>query len=652
MSIMTNKNKQPPINKALTPKDLSSAADRLKTKTWHLIKTGPAYTLFQIKPLGEGSFASVHKSYHVGSQKNPTLSDKIFSAKISKPQQNLSDKKFNRLWKSEAELLAQYQPVNAFTKLNGRYVLISDYLGKKNMAQAIKDGDIADLTFKDRVDLVTQLLTQLKEMHSNNPNSLPIIHRDIKPENIMFSRSKSASNKTVINATLIDFGLATTISSHQNNGYNPANTNVIYKKSYAGTPHYFAPETVECQTSFSSDIYSLLSILLWLFGATAPLENKKKYSAIRKKIVGLFTKNKFLILQSKEPYSFNGLFGRVERPQCLYFVLPLMQQLFFNMQSIKPEKRPKTNELWLFFFNLSLIASTIDNDELESNSKMILFKKQKKSLINSYNTCISRIKNSAPMKVVRIPTQLSTSNSKKQAAIKNAAHLKNNKNNPQFPSDRIQAKIRRFAYYQLLNNKNIGKERKKDLTDIATENLIFEALVILYSLRKKTPAVLKNKIFLKLINLSTNNAYLKKFDTHHNILLNKLTQRQYSFRNSTLKENIAHLGRRFKHEIKCLISPGYRALTKEVNRLILRHKTSPQKINKCDSLKGSSRKIADKLTVTPTLTNVFQPKTNSKQQTSSVHSHISSCASSFTYSSASDEGTAKTSQHSSISTQP
>lgn len=84
--------------------------------------------------------------------------------------------------------------------------------------------------------LITQCLSALNYLGDNN-----ICHRDIKLENIMLQRNNNLSN-----IKLIDFGLSRDIGA-----------NSTVKSLCSGTPFYIAPEVINQEVTYASDLWSL-----------------------------------------------------------------------------------------------------------------------------------------------------------------------------------------------------------------------------------------------------------------------------------------------------------------------------------------------------------------------------------------------------------
>jgi serine/threonine protein kinase len=614
-------------------KNRKTLPTKSKVERWQLIQVKQTFYIYRVhSPLGTGGFASVHKAYKVNHHKNTVFSKKAFALKIFKPNIALPMK----ILKKEACLLSTYQNLYAFEKIGNQYALITDYL-EKDMLAAINNRDIDKLSFKKRITLATQLLLQLHSMHANEINRLPMIHRDIKPDNIMIHHCQYRLNKKKydrLNASLIDFGLAKIIPPSQENKKSPSDPSISYQKPAGETPDYSSPETQKNKTSFASDIYSLTAVFLFLFGASDPLSDKKRQTT---------TENK-----RKVAFNSQGLFESIDVPEHLRFMLPHMELVFISMQSNDAKMRPKTELLLRFFLIIHRLTfiDQMDNlykERLKDNKKQLrsLLKQYLKNRFNNLKSCLKTT--NILLNFLGIEDVDDQKTQENNSAI-NIIHTSNLI--AAVGNYKQSKKIRQIAYHQLLHAQHLETKHQKTLSIIATENLTFEALVIMYSLQKKTPSVLKNNILNYLLFLSKNNAYLKKFDTHKNVLLNKLTQRQPTFQKNTLKENISYLYRQFKHNVKCLFSPSYNELTKKINAHVLRDKPRSKPKNHGEIKTPSSRMVADKLTATPTSTKISQPKTNREQQTSSIYSH----AASFTYGSTAGKSFAETSPYSSMST--
>lgn len=114
-----------------------------------------------------------------------------------------------------------------------------------------------DTTFEHRLQYALRLCNEMLTLKNHE-----IIHRDLKPDNVC-SKIENEHGKEVLTVQVIDFGLAITHDE-------------VTPSERAGTPRYMAPELLsreDAQHSYASEVYSLVLILLQIFGAKIPFKN-------------------------------------------------------------------------------------------------------------------------------------------------------------------------------------------------------------------------------------------------------------------------------------------------------------------------------------------------------------------------------------------
>ena len=201
-----------------------------------------------ISMLGNGSFGKVrlYRDRH--------YKDLLFAIKTLKIE-GIPQYQFNLL-KSEVNILSNLDHPN-IVKYFGTFEdehfihIVMEYLKGHDLDKIISLKNYTGFDEKNMCQIIQQLLKALCFIHSKN-----IIHRDIKPENILFSHKRNYSS-----LKLIDFGLAT--FSQQDN------------KS-VGTPFYMSPETIDGNSTFQSDIWSVGVIVYQMLTSKLPFENDEK----------------------------------------------------------------------------------------------------------------------------------------------------------------------------------------------------------------------------------------------------------------------------------------------------------------------------------------------------------------------------------------
>ena len=136
--------------------------------------------------------------------------------------------------------------------------LIMEYLHGEDLFKVITMKQYNHYTEADAAEIISYLLKALAAIHNKN-----IVHRDIKPENILFS--VAGDYQTL---KLIDFGLST--------------HTVAKNGKSVGTPYYMAPEIIDGDYSFKTDIWSVGVILFVLMTGRFPFFAHNQHDVFEK----------------------------------------------------------------------------------------------------------------------------------------------------------------------------------------------------------------------------------------------------------------------------------------------------------------------------------------------------------------------------------
>ncbi|MCJ7680614.1 MAG: protein kinase [Candidatus Aminicenantes bacterium] len=153
-----------------------------------------------------------------------------------------TDPKFVDLFKKETLLGRSVTHKNVVRihdigESNGVKYISMDFIEGENLHELIKS--TGSLTIRTAINISQKICHALQAAHEKG-----IVHRDLKPQNVMIDKTG--------HVYIMDFGLASTISSVQSSG----------KRTISGTPPYFSPEQAGGEDlDHRSDIYSLGLIL-------------------------------------------------------------------------------------------------------------------------------------------------------------------------------------------------------------------------------------------------------------------------------------------------------------------------------------------------------------------------------------------------------
>lgn len=196
-------------------------------------------------------------------------------------EQSEDGQKARELFKAEARILQDLESYpqipNLLAYFERENCIVQEFINGGNLLHELEQNSFNE---EQILDLLTQLLTILKEIHARG-----IFHRDIKPENIIINQENSK-------LVLIDFGISKQISRLDISTERNATLRML-RSTTIGTYGYQAPEN---SSSSASDLYSLGATCFQLLTGYPPsyanerswinveMEVKKSTAAILKKL--------------------------------------------------------------------------------------------------------------------------------------------------------------------------------------------------------------------------------------------------------------------------------------------------------------------------------------------------------------------------------
>ncbi len=210
-----------------------------------------------IKTLGSGGFGDTFlaKDTHLPSQKYcviKQLKPVINNAEMTQ----LTEERFAReaaILEDLGEHNSQIPKLYAYFSDKKQFYLIQEYIEGETLTKVVeKQGKLKEEIVKQ---ILCNLLPVLDYIHSRG-----IVHRDIKPDNIILRNNDNLP-------VLIDFGaVKETMGTIVNNRGNYTNSIII------GTPGFMPPEQSIGRPVFSSDLYSLSLVAVYLLTGKLPQE--------------------------------------------------------------------------------------------------------------------------------------------------------------------------------------------------------------------------------------------------------------------------------------------------------------------------------------------------------------------------------------------
>jgi serine/threonine-protein kinase len=145
---------------------------------------------------------------------------------------------------------SQIPKLYAYFSENGNFYLVQEWIEGETLTQRVQQQGV--LSEKQVTDILVSLLPVLDYVHSRR-----IVHRDVKPDNIII---RSSDSKPV----LIDFGIVKeTVATVVSGGHSAFSVAI-------GTPGYMSSEQAAGRPVYSSDLYSLGLIAVYLLTGKSP----------------------------------------------------------------------------------------------------------------------------------------------------------------------------------------------------------------------------------------------------------------------------------------------------------------------------------------------------------------------------------------------
>ena len=203
--------------------------------------------------------------------------------------------------------------------------IVMEYIPGDNLFKVITNRNYNQFCERDAAEILTCLFKAVLFLHKNG-----IVHRDIKPENILFSMpGKYQSLK------LIDFGLSVTTRRNKD-------------KYRVGSPYYMAPEMIEGNYTFATDVWSIGVILYVMMTGKHPFKGKDQEEVFDKISKGIYD------------------IKLLDQQKCTDQVKDLVKKLL-----VKDEKRRLSIETalehqWITMYKDTTTVPSIDEGILES----------------------------------------------------------------------------------------------------------------------------------------------------------------------------------------------------------------------------------------------------------------------------------------------
>lgn len=203
-----------------------------------------------LDPIGQGGMGIVYRA-------RQRKLDRLVALKIL-PRDPGRDPAFAERFHREARALARLNHPNIITvydfgEIEGLFYLVMEYVDGADLRRVLQQGRLGAA---EALRIVPVICDALQYAHANG-----VVHRDIKPGNILLDRDGRVK--------IADFGIAKLAGAPGDAG----EITLTQARQSMGTPHYMAPEQVECPRTVDhrADIYSLGVVFYEMLTGELPL---------------------------------------------------------------------------------------------------------------------------------------------------------------------------------------------------------------------------------------------------------------------------------------------------------------------------------------------------------------------------------------------
>ncbi len=199
-----------------------------------------------LRPLGEGSFASVLHARHEAMDRDVAL--KFLRTDVIKAHPEAAERFLMEVRLSSRLTSPHTVTIFDFGQTSEQIpFMVMEYVEGRPLDYAIDK--YGSLGLKRSIRITLQILDSLEEAHSHR-----IIHRDLKPANIMVGKGMK-KKKSGVHTKVLDFGVAKLVEQAEEKLKTEQGRQ---STQFIGTPRYMSPEQILGQeVSPASDLYSL-----------------------------------------------------------------------------------------------------------------------------------------------------------------------------------------------------------------------------------------------------------------------------------------------------------------------------------------------------------------------------------------------------------
>jgi serine/threonine protein kinase len=207
-----------------------------------------------VRLVGQGGMGAVYEARQRSLQRSVAV--KLF------PHESAADPTFAERFQLEAQALARLShpnivTVHDFDRAGDFCYFVMEYVEGGDLRRLERAGPLPP---RMALRIAAQIADALCYAHGRG-----VVHRDIKPENVLLEAVDDP--EVAWNVKLADFGLAKLLA------LDPAGFMLTDPEHTMGTPHYMAPEQIECpaETDHRADVYSLGVVLYEMLTGELPL---------------------------------------------------------------------------------------------------------------------------------------------------------------------------------------------------------------------------------------------------------------------------------------------------------------------------------------------------------------------------------------------